>query len=181
MRSNQNSPRYSYLVKTGKLEDSVLCNVENFSNSSENVNVHVCKPARSGSSQVDNFATVNMLVGNIPENSPFMVYSSHTVSTISISDDISLMPDLEILNTDGTTQKIKLLDSGSDSIDINNTPITEMFIDKCKCLYTNADQLRNELDELKVHVFLEEPDFIFVTEVLPKFDSDISVHQCYII
>ena len=42
-----------------------------------------------------------------------------------------------------------------------------------KCFYTNADQLRNKLDELKMQISLEWPDFIFVTEVLPKVDTDL--------
>ena len=35
-------------------------------------------------------------------------------------------------------------------------------------MYTDADQLRNKLDELQIQISLEELDFIFVTEVLPK-------------
>lgn len=42
-----------------------------------------------------------------------------------------------------------------------------------KCFYTNADQLRNKLDELKVEICLEGPDFIFVTEVLPKVVTEL--------
>ena len=40
--------------------------------------------------------------------------------------------------------------------------------------YTNADQLRNKIDELKLQIVLENPDFIFVTEVLPKANSDVN-------
>lgn len=42
----------------------------------------------------------------------------------------------------------------------------------CKCLYTNADQLRNKMHELELYVTSEDPDFIFVTEVLSKFNPD---------
>ena len=44
---------------------------------------------------------------------------------------------------------------------------TEITIDKVKCFYTNADQLRNKMDKLKLQIPLDNPDFIFVTEVLP--------------
>ena len=39
---------------------------------------------------------------------------------------------------------------------------------KAKCVYTNADQLRNKMNELDILVAQENPDFIFITEVLPK-------------
>ena len=39
---------------------------------------------------------------------------------------------------------------------------------KAKWVYTNADQLRNKVNELDILISQENPDFIFVTEVLPK-------------
>ena len=39
---------------------------------------------------------------------------------------------------------------------------------KAKCVYTNADQLRNKMNELDILISQENPYFIFVTEVLPK-------------
>ena len=52
--------------------------------------------------------------------------------------------------------------------------VTEITSEKVKCFYTNADQLRNKIDELKLQIVLEHPDFIFVTEVLPKVNSDVN-------
>ena len=54
-----------------------------------------------------------------------------------------------------------------------NCRTTEATTKNVKCFYTNADQLRNKLDELNLQISLEEPDFISVTEVLPKVDSDL--------
>ena len=45
-------------------------------------------------------------------------------------------------------------------------------VNKCKCIYTNADQLQNKLDELNVQCVTLDADFIFVTEVLPKYNPD---------
>ena len=53
----------------------------------------------------------------------------------------------------------------------NDTFITTLE-KKCKCIYTNADQLQNKLDELKVYISLLNADFIFITEVLPKLNAD---------
>lgn len=39
-------------------------------------------------------------------------------------------------------------------------------------MYTNADQLRNKMAELSLNVVSEDPQFIFVTEVLPKYNPD---------
>ena len=35
-------------------------------------------------------------------------------------------------------------------------------------LYTNADQLLNKIEELKMHIADDEPDVIIITEVIPK-------------
>ena len=43
-----------------------------------------------------------------------------------------------------------------------------------KRFYTNADQLRKKIDELKLQIVLKTPDFIFVTEVLPKVTTDLN-------
>ena len=51
-------------------------------------------------------------------------------------------------------------------------PMSETLVSKCKCMYTNADQLQNKMDELNAQVSLVTPDFIFVTEVLPKLNVD---------
>ena len=53
----------------------------------------------------------------------------------------------------------------------NDTFITTLE-KKCKCIYTNADQLQNKLDGLKVYISLLNADFIFITEVLPKLNAD---------
>ena len=47
-------------------------------------------------------------------------------------------------------------------------------VNKCKCIYINADQLQNKLDELHFHFqcVTVDADFIFVTEVLPKYYPD---------
>ena len=42
-----------------------------------------------------------------------------------------------------------------------------------KCFYANADQLRNKMDKLKLQIVFDNPDFIFVTEFLPKVISDV--------
>ncbi|XP_052806388.1 uncharacterized protein LOC128235622 [Mya arenaria] len=55
---------------------------------------------------------------------------------------------------------------------INEHRKTEIVLNKCKCLYTNADQLQNKMSELQVQVTLINPDFIFVSEVLPKLNHD---------
>ena len=39
---------------------------------------------------------------------------------------------------------------------------------KAKCVYTNAAQIQNKMNELDILISQENPDFIFVTEVLPK-------------
>ena len=52
--------------------------------------------------------------------------------------------------------------------------VTEITSEKVKCFYTNADQLRNKIDKLKLQIVLESPEFIFVTEVLPKVDNDVN-------
>ena len=49
--------------------------------------------------------------------------------------------------------------------------ITETSV---KCIYTNADQLRNKMNELDILITQENPDFIFVTEVLPKSTTEVS-------
>ena len=36
------------------------------------------------------------------------------------------------------------------------------------CFYTNADSLMNKRDELAARILLDQPDLIFITEVLPK-------------
>lgn len=46
-------------------------------------------------------------------------------------------------------------------------------VGKLKCLYSNADQLRNKIDELETEIMTVNPDLIFITEVLPKVESDI--------
>ena len=53
-----------------------------------------------------------------------------------------------------------------------NDSIVSTSVNKCKCIYTNADQLQNKLDELYVQCVILDADFIFVTEVLPKFNLD---------
>ena len=63
----------------------------------------------------------------------------------------------------------------------NRNNITEVTVEKVKCFYTNADQLRNKLDELQIQISLEEPDFIFVTKVLPKTVSDLEIVLLYCI
>ena len=50
--------------------------------------------------------------------------------------------------------------------------IFETVVNKCKCIYTNADQLQNKLDELRVQCVTLDVDFVFVTEVLPKYNPD---------
>ena len=43
------------------------------------------------------------------------------------------------------------------------------------CFYTNCDSLLNKKDELVARIDLEQPDFIFLTEMFPKnylFDID---------
>ena len=37
-----------------------------------------------------------------------------------------------------------------------------------KVLYTNADQLPNKMEELKVMIMNREPDILVITEVIPK-------------
>ena len=41
-------------------------------------------------------------------------------------------------------------------------------ISNLHCYYTNADQLNNKLNELKLIVMDQEPDVIAITEVKPK-------------
>lgn len=45
---------------------------------------------------------------------------------------------------------------------------SSVFIDKLKCYYTNADQLRNKLQELEVRIRDQQPHVIWITEVKPK-------------
>ena len=52
--------------------------------------------------------------------------------------------------------------------------VTEITSEKVKCFYTDADQLRNKIDQLKLQIVLESPEIIFVTEVLPKVDNDVN-------
>ena len=47
----------------------------------------------------------------------------------------------------------------------NSNIVTET---KGKWVYTNVDQLRNKMNELDILISQENPDFICVTEVLPK-------------
>ena len=54
----------------------------------------------------------------------------------------------------------------------SNDAFVDIMVNKCKCIYTNADQLQNKLDELRVQSLTLDADFIFVTEVLPKFNPD---------
>ena len=53
--------------------------------------------------------------------------------------------------------------------------VNTVFIDKLKCIYTNADSLSNKMVELKTIVQIERPQLIAITEVKPKNYSDISV------
>ena len=51
-----------------------------------------------------------------------------------------------------------------------------------KCLYCNADQLLNKLEDLKTQIADECPDIMLFTEVIPKaqrnpiFESQLNVH-----
>ena len=54
----------------------------------------------------------------------------------------------------------------------SNDAFVDIMVNKCKCIYTNADQLQNKLDELRIQSLTLDADFIFVTEVLPKFNPD---------
>ena len=54
----------------------------------------------------------------------------------------------------------------------SNDAFVDIMVNKCKCIYTNADQLQNKLDELRVQSLTLDADYIFVTEVLPKFNPD---------
>ena len=54
----------------------------------------------------------------------------------------------------------------------NGTSFTELLVNKCKCISTNADQLRNKMNELEILIDDINPDFIFITEVLPKLNID---------
>ena len=42
------------------------------------------------------------------------------------------------------------------------------FLENINCLYTNADQLRNKLDELRVRIRDTVPKIIGITKVKPK-------------
>ena len=53
-----------------------------------------------------------------------------------------------------------------------NNAFVDIMVNKCKCIYTNADQLQNKLNELRVQSVTLDADFVFVTEVLPKFNPD---------
>ena len=46
------------------------------------------------------------------------------------------------------------------------------LIHNLKCFYTNADQLRNKMSELRVRVQNENPMLVGVTEVKPKRPTD---------
>jgi hypothetical protein len=59
-----------------------------------------------------------------------------------------------------------------DSTIVAKTVLTESIAERCKCMYTNADQLQNKLDELRLQLSIVSPDFVFVTEVLPKYNFD---------
>ena len=56
--------------------------------------------------------------------------------------------------------------------DVEDGNIINTVLSKYKCIYINADQLQNKLDELHVQIASLDADFIFITEVLPKYNPD---------
>ena len=69
---------------------------------------------------------------------------------------------ITIENSPENSKQHKL--SYTNAINGNNT--TEVTVESVSCVYTNADQFRNKLNELKIQISLEDPDFMLVTEVL---------------
>ena len=54
-------------------------------------------------------------------------------------------------------------------MDFKNTQVMDFKTQNViKCIYTNADQLRNKLDELKLRASENPPGIIGITEVKPK-------------
>ena len=102
--------------------------------------------------------------------------NSESGETVKISTDTSSYSLCDNQNSNSGEITINTSsDSSQDGSaqDRNSNITTETLVEKVKCFYTNVDQLRNKLDELKMQISLEGPDFIFVTEVLPKVDTDL--------
>ncbi|VDI33300.1 Hypothetical predicted protein [Mytilus galloprovincialis] len=81
-----------------------------------------------------------------------------------ISNDGSVISDSTSESTENNRQ------NNIDDLDRNINPL---IVNKVKCMYTNDDQLRNKIDELEAQIQVVKPDFIFITEVLPKTNIDI--------
>ena len=51
---------------------------------------------------------------------------------------------------------------------INTDPKINIGISGLSYLYTNADQLLNKIEDLKMVIAQEEPDVMMISEVIPK-------------
>ena len=58
---------------------------------------------------------------------------------------------------------------------LSNTHSNDDTLKSLKCIYTNADSLRNKMAELKTVVYKEKPHIIAVTEIKPKNFREIQL------
>ena len=98
-------------------------------------------------------------------------FVSETSQSLDSSQDYESQYSVESSQTINYSQNISQKQQNIQEGVVNDC-IVNTIINKCKCIYTNADQLQNNLDELCVQVVSLDADFIFVTEVLPKFNPD---------
>ena len=87
--------------------------------------------------------------------------SSESSQTIKLSQSIESSERSRSPNNELHKQK-----TVEDAEDVEDENILTTVLSNNKCIYTNADQLQNKLDELNVQIVSLDADVIFVTEVL---------------
>ncbi|CAG2219752.1 unnamed protein product [Mytilus edulis] len=105
---------------------------------------------------------------SMQDNTFFNNFDNAENDNASESDDIS--NDGSVIS-DSTSESTE--NNRQNNIDDLDRNINPLIVNKVKCMYTNADQLRNKIDELEAQIQVVKPDFIFITEVLPKTNIDI--------
>ena len=58
--------------------------------------------------------------------------------------------------------------NNDDNVTVHNNVHSYTKVEGIKCLYTNADSLRNKMSELRTIALNSKPEIIAVTEVIPK-------------
>ena len=130
-------------------------------------NEHVNTVTINASSLVDTVVLpfCGTFTKDLGECSLYKTDHSESSQTVNIVNSVNLTDNNTISNDlIESSQTVQNTSAGTSAGSENEgSKRIETVISKCKCLYTNADQLCNKMDELELQIRQMCPDFIFIT------------------